>query len=209
MSLTLAAVIALAHRCAGGIATEALVPQLRVESQFNELAIGINHGPKVQAATLDEATAIATRYIRAGYSVDLGLAQINSHNLARLNITVAQAFDACTSLRAAETVLTQNYALASQSFSGLEAISRTWSYYNTGSPTRGLNNGYVVKVWAAANDLLPQIRSASASESAGPQVASQDQLGAREASASRSSVPPQQKSSFVFGTSDAGVVVFR
>lgn len=209
MTLTLAAVVALAQQCAPGIATEALVPQLRVESQFNELAIGINHGPKVQASSVEEAAAIATRYIVAGYSVDLGLAQINSHTLARLNMTVAQAFDACTSLRAAETVLSQNYALASQSSNGLEAISRTWSYYNTGSPTRGLTNGYVSKVWAAANELLPQIRGGATPRPVGLQTTSQDQFSAGNASALRLPVPPQQKPSFVIGTTDAGVVVFK
>ena len=209
MTLTLATVLALAHQCAPGIAAEALVPQLRVESQCNELAIGINHGPSVQASTIEEATAIATRYIRAGYSVDLGIAQINSHNLARLNMTVVQAFDACTSLRAAETVLSENYAVASQSYSGLEAISRTWSYYNSGSAERGMVNGYVRKVWAAANELLPLIRAGSEDGSPNTQIALQDQLGAREASASRSSVPQQQKQSFVYGTTDAGVVVFK
>lgn len=209
MTLTLAAVLALAHQCAPGIAAEALVPQLRVESSFNELAIGINHGPKVQASTPAEAIAIATRYIRAGYSVDLGLAQINSHNLARLNMTVEQAFDACTSLHAAETVLTENYAVASQSYSGLEAISRTWSYYNTGSATRGMTNGYVDRVWAAATELLPQIREGAAAAPGDTQVASQEQLSARDASASRSFVPPQQKTSFVYGTTNPDVVVFK
>lgn len=209
MTLTLAAVVALAQQCAPGIATEALVPQLRVESQFNELAIGINHGPTVKAVSVDDAISIATRYIRAGYSVDLGLAQINSHNLARLNLTVAQAFDACTSLRAAETVLTENYALASQSVSGIDAISRTWSYYNSGSPTRGYANGYVGKVWAAANELLPQLRGNAVPGPVGVQGAPRVQLSARDAPASRSSVPPEQRPSFVFGASDAGVVVFK
>jgi hypothetical protein len=109
MSLTLGAVMALSQQCAPGIALEAIVPQIHVESHFNELAIGVNNGPKVHARSLAEAVTLATRYIQAGFSVDLGLAQINSKNLPRLGLTVEQAFDACTSLRAAETVLTESY----------------------------------------------------------------------------------------------------
>ena len=209
MTLTLAAVVALAQQCAPGIATEALIPQLRVESSFNELAINVNHGPRVLAATPQQAAEIADRYIQAGYSVDLGLAQINSRNLARLNMTVAQAFDACTSLRAASTILSENYALASQSFNGMDAIFRTWSYYNSGSPTRGLANGYVGKVWAAAGELLPQLRAVGSAVPASLPTIQQDQLGAREASASRSSSPSKQRTSFVYGASDADVIVFK
>jgi type IV secretion system protein VirB1 len=159
MSLALGAVMALSQQCAPGIALEAIVPQVHVESHFNELAIGVNNGPKVQARSFAEAVTLATRYIQAGYSVDLGLAQFNSKNLRRLGLTIEQTFDPCTLLRAASAVLAENYSQVSPNRSGVDAINATWSLYNSGSRTRGIRNGYVGKVWKAAADLVPQMRA--------------------------------------------------
>ena len=153
MIYALAALSALAQQCAPEVATEALVPLVVAESGGDPLALNINKGPRVRAGSAAEAAAIVRRYVAAGYNVDVGLAQINSRNLARLGVTVDQALDPCTNLRLASTVLQENYARASQTQSGLEAISATYSLYNTGSMTRGFRNGYVDRVWSAAASL--------------------------------------------------------
>ncbi len=207
MSLTLAAVMALAQQCAPGIALEALVPQLAVESHFNELAIGINHGPSVQARSLADAVTIATHYIRAGYSVDLGLAQINSHNLGRLNLSVEQAFAPCTSLKAAEDILAENYTNVSASSSGVDAINAAWSLYNSGSTTRGIRNGYVRKVWAAANRLVPQMQAmlnGDVTPSAPILTPATDPEGGVQAPPP---VRPTQR--WLYGTTDSDAIVFK
>lgn len=59
---------------------------------------------------------------------DYGLMQIHPTNFARLGLTDATALDACRNLTAYQEFLTQQ------------------SRYNTGSPTAGFYNGYVVKV---------------------------------------------------------------
>lgn len=86
-------------------------------------------------------------------TVDLGLAQINSRTAARLGFTVEQVLDPCTNLRAMQQVMVENYragaALRGQGQGGLEAALST---YNTGSPTRGLSNGYVGKVLSKAGE---------------------------------------------------------
>jgi type IV secretion system protein VirB1 len=210
MSLTLAAVMALSQQCAPGIALEALIPQVEVESHFSELAIGINNGPLVRAKSTSEAVEIATRYIRKGYSVDLGLAQINSHNLRRLGLTVGQAFDPCTSLRAAEIVLTENYNTVSEGRSQAEAIEATWSLYNSGSSTRGVRNGYVSKVWTAAASLVPRMQ-AMLSRGQDPQSIAADAPGSTspaEAAPNPSSVPEPQ-AGWIYGTPDTGVIIFK
>lgn len=71
----------------------------------------------------------ARRLIAAGHSVDLGAWQINSHNLSLLDLRVADAFEPC---KAAAARL-------------IELFSR----YNTGSPSRGIANGYAAAVMAA------------------------------------------------------------
>jgi type IV secretion system protein VirB1 len=207
MSLTLAAVMALSQRCAPGIALEALVPQVRVESHFSELAIGINNGPVVRARSVPDAIDIATRYIRAGYSVDLGLAQINSHNLRRLGLTVEQAFDPCTSLRAAEVVLTENYNAVSDGRTQTDAIEATWSLYNSGSPSRGMRNGYVRKVWSAAATLVPQMQAMLNGDQT-PVLAASD-APAPVGAPSDSSTVPAPRPRWIYGTPNTGVIVFK
>jgi hypothetical protein len=65
-------------------------------------------------------------------TVDRGMLQINSSNLARVGLTPETAFDPCNSLRAGGQIF-------------LEALS----IYNTGSPSRGISNGYVVAAMEA------------------------------------------------------------
>lgn len=149
------AITVLAQRCAPEIATEAMVPIIVTESGGDALQINVNKGPRVRARSVGEGAAIVRRYMAAGYTVDVGLAQINSGNFTRLGVTVEQAFDPCTSLRLASSVLQQGYGLASRYYTGLDAISATYSLYNTGTLTRGFRNGYVGRVWMTASTIGP------------------------------------------------------
>ena len=147
------AITVLAQQCAPEIATEAVVPIIMTESRGDALQINVNKGPRVRAASVIEGAAIVRRYMAAGYTVDVGLAQVNSSNFARLGVTVEQAFNPCTNLRLASAVLQHGYGLASRYYTGIDAISATYSLYNTGTLTRGFGNGYVGRVWKAANAL--------------------------------------------------------
>lgn len=148
-----AAITVLAQQCASEVATEAVVPLVVTESGGDDLSININHGPRVRAGSVAEGAALVRRYMAQGYTVDVGLAQINSANFARLGVTVEQAFDPCTNLRLASSLLQKGYGLASRHYSGLDAISATYSLYNTGTLTRGFRNGYVGRVWSAASGM--------------------------------------------------------
>jgi type IV secretion system protein VirB1 len=148
-----AAITVLAQRCASEVATEAVVPLVVTESGGDDLSININRGPRVRAGSVAEGAALVRRYMARGYTVDVGLAQINSANFARLGVTVEQAFDPCTNLRLASSLLQEGYGLASRHYGGLDAISATYSLYNTGTLTRGFRNGYVGRVWSAASGM--------------------------------------------------------
>lgn len=148
-----AALTALVQRCASEVATEAVVPLVMTESGGDDLAINVNKGPRVRAGSVAEGAALARKYMAAGYTVDVGLAQINSANFARLGVTVEQAFEPCTNLQLASSILQAGYGLASRHYTGLDAISATYSLYNTGTLTRGFRNGYVGRVWSAASSL--------------------------------------------------------
>lgn len=160
MGLPLAAALALAAQCAPSVAPETLLSVVQVESRFEPLAIGVNGVPRltVAPASLPEAVAAAERLIAAGRSVDLGLAQINSRNLGWLGLSLTEVFEPCASLRAAARVLQDGYGRAQAERVGEQAALRTTlSYYNTGHPFRGVSNGYVGKVSAAAGRIVPAI----------------------------------------------------
>lgn len=121
-----------AASCAPNVAGKDLAAIAQIESSLNPLAIHDNTSRKSYAPP-DKTVAIefAQQLLRAGHSIDVGLMQVNSANFGWLGLTLADAFDGCSSLRAGAQVLT--------------AFSR----YNTGSSTRGFSNGYVARVLAA------------------------------------------------------------
>jgi type IV secretion system protein VirB1 len=125
-ALALAAVLGLAGPCAPSLDPNLLAGIATHESGLNPVVLHDNTTSRSYAPdTVPEAVALAANLIHAqGHSVDLGLMQINSRNLAYLGLAEADAFDACHSITAAATLF------------------RAISYYNTGSPTRGFANGY-------------------------------------------------------------------
>jgi type IV secretion system protein VirB1 len=164
MAISLAAALALAAQCAPSIAPETLLSVVQVESRFEPLAIGVNGAPRITVAptSIDEAVAKASALIVAGRNIDLGLAQINSKNLAWLGLSLGQVFEPCTNLRAAARILQDGYLRSDAVRVGEQAALKTaLSYYNTGHPVRGFNNGYVSKVTSAAGRIVPAIGGAS------------------------------------------------
>ena len=136
--------------CAVNVAPATLEAVISVESGGNPLALNVNHleGRQPHASTPDEAARLARQYIAAGYSVDIGLMQINSRNLSGLGYTVEQALDPCTNIRGGATILTANYMKASLRFTpGQPALQAALSAYNTGTFWRGFENGYVAKYY--------------------------------------------------------------
>lgn len=158
MILPLALFAQLAAACGPTVHMDTLAAVARTESRFNPLAIGDNttgrsHNPETAA----EAVATATALLAEGHSLDLGLMQVNSANLPGLGLTVADAFDPCRSLAAGARVLADGYRRAPEE-DAQRALVRALSRYNTGSPVRGVANGYVAKVQASAAELVPAIR---------------------------------------------------
>lgn len=152
MMLGLDETAALVERCAPDVARETLLGIIAVESGFRPLAIGARHHLRPARTTdLRAAVAKASDLIAAGESVDLGLAQINSRNLARLGLSIADAFEPCRNLAAAAAVLREGYGRALAAGEPPQAaLTTALSAYNTGHPRRGLANGYVAKVVRAA-----------------------------------------------------------
>ena len=137
--------------CAPNVAPVTLEALIRAESGGNVLALHVNGPvrPSRAPCTVQEAAGLAKQAIRAGYSVDLGLLQVNSKNLAALGYTIEQMFDPCANLAAGAAILTDAYRDAARVHGpGQKALRAALSVYNTGSRVRGLRNGYVERVAA-------------------------------------------------------------
>lgn len=148
MTIPPAVIMGLAAQCSPGVAPATIAAIVQTESRGNELAINVNGlGRKVALPTsVAQAVAVARAYVAQGYSVDLGLGQINSRNMKKLGLTWDNVFDPCTNLAAAGAVLAGNYHRVSAGLHPQRALRIALSMYNTGSQSRGFANGYVSKV---------------------------------------------------------------
>jgi type IV secretion system protein VirB1 len=147
MAYSATAILALASHCAPSVAPETVLAIIQTESVGNPFALNVNGGrqPARQSSAID-AAATARRFVAAGYSVDLGLGQINSRNMRWLGLTWETVFDPCTNVAALARVLTTNYNSVKAGRDPQTALRVALSMYNTGSQTRGFRNGYVAKV---------------------------------------------------------------
>ncbi len=146
-----ASVLNLAKQCAPNVHPLTMAYLVAHESHNNRLAINVNgnyHLPKQPETEIEAADAI--RWLDAhAMNFDVGYAQINSANFARLGTSGEGLLSPCENLRASAAVLTDCYARAVRILGeGQNALRHALSCYNTGSQTRGFANGYVSKVIA-------------------------------------------------------------
>jgi type IV secretion system protein VirB1 len=143
--------------CAANVAAPTLEAIIAVESRGDALALHVNgvasQPPRPRAAK--QAARLAEVYIEAGYSVDLGLMQVNSSELAFLGYTVEQVLDPCTNIRAGGRILASEYSAAAHVLGvGQPALQAALSAYNTGNFERGFANGYVARYYRASRMLI-------------------------------------------------------
>lgn len=148
---------ALILACAPTVAPSTIQQVIQVESKGNSLAIGVNGGrlPREPRDAAD-AAALAQAAINQGYSVDLGLMQVNSSNLRKLGYSVSDMFEPCKNLAAGAKVLTGFYQSVRPRYADPQAALRAaLSAYNTGSYSRGFQNGYVAKYVGGSSAAVP------------------------------------------------------
>lgn len=152
----------LAQSCAANIPVSTLEALARTESALYPFALSINRPHELarrqgwnrgtitlerQPASLEEAISWTKWLLSQGITVSIGLLQVNSEHAAHLHLTAEQLFEPCTNLRSGAAILSATYAATSHVHGeGFAALDSALSYYNTGSPTAGLVNGYVRQV---------------------------------------------------------------
>jgi type IV secretion system protein VirB1 len=113
MAYSAAVIFALASQCAPNVAPQTVIAVVQTESHGYPFALNVNGGAQPRAqSNAAAAAATAQRYIAAGFSVDLGLGQINSRNMRSLGLTWETVFDPCTNIAALGRILTLNYSAA-------------------------------------------------------------------------------------------------
>jgi type IV secretion system protein VirB1 len=142
-ALTIQAALSIAVACAPSVDPHMIVAIGQHESGLDPLTIHDNTAGRLMHG--ERVSAVAAQLVAAGHSVDLGLMQINSANLGMLGLPLRDAFEACQSMEAAAKLLA------------------LFSKYNTGSPARGIANGYAMRVMA----MLDNIRTGRVPEPAG------------------------------------------
>ncbi|HEV3156892.1 MAG TPA: lytic transglycosylase domain-containing protein [Candidatus Baltobacteraceae bacterium] len=140
----------LIRTCAPQIGERTMHAVVTVESgghpyEIDDDTLHVSYAPRSR----DEAIMWATYLLERGHNLDLGIAQVNSANLSGLGLSVSDAFDPCTNIRAGGRILSRSYASAVAHFGpGQYALRRALGAYNTGSIYAG--GRYISKVLAAA-----------------------------------------------------------
>jgi type IV secretion system protein VirB1 len=143
------------------VAPETVAAFAQAESRLNPFAIFDNTARRSYApASAEEAIAIARSLLDLGHSIDAGLMQINSANFGRTSLDANTAFDPAQSVRAGAQILVDAYQWCQERQPTAKPLRCMASVYNTGRPIAGERNGYVGKVFAAADHLVPAIRQA-------------------------------------------------
>jgi len=157
--LSFSAFATLASRCASTVPAETLEAVARTESDLDPLALHDNTtGRNEEPENLALATAEGAQWVGRGDSVDIGLMQINASNLPALGMTIATSLDPCASLAGGAAVLQAAYGGGNTGAERQAALLMALSRYNTGSPLKGIMNGYVRTVLNnAGNEELPAL----------------------------------------------------
>ena len=165
-STALAAFLLLAAECTPRtvdgrpiVAPETLASVVRTESGFASWAVGINEPGARAPAFASQAQAAAWVAANAHRSLDVGVTQINSSagHMQRRGLPVAAALDPCVAIRVGSEVLRDCYRTA-PARDEQARLREAASCYNTGTHTRGFGNGYVQRIQASAEVVVPAIR---------------------------------------------------
>ena len=161
--LTSAQFASLTQVCASSVPNDTLAAIARTESALFPFALSINYPQTAarsagfnnssmllarQPATLAEALGWATWFELHGYTVSVGLMQVNTQTAKLYGISPRQLFDPCLNVKTGAAIITTYYHQAHRrAASTSEALLNAISAYNTGNTNSGYSNGYVGGVY--------------------------------------------------------------
>lgn len=139
-------------QCGAGVHPDTLNAIIKVESNYNQLAIYDNTtGASYRPQSKEQAIYLTGNFLSSGHSIDIGLMQINSQHLAKLNIDYKDLFDPCYNIAIGTKILSSFYrehARGNPTDQPDMTLLKALSSYNTGNPRKGKR--YVNKILKAA-----------------------------------------------------------
>lgn len=144
--------IALALQCAPQVSPVTMAAIVRTESGFNPYAIGVVNGRLArQPASLGEAVATAHALSAAGWTISVGLTQVNRTNWYAYGLNEQSAFDPCRNLATGAAILQGCFESARRAQTDIGANSQpalraSLSCYTSGNFSIGYRTGYVQRV---------------------------------------------------------------
>jgi len=212
--------LAMAQRCAANVHPQTMAAVARVESGFNEFAIGVVGGQLVrQPANKAEAVATAIALEQGGFNFSMGLGQVNRYNLVKYGLNYETAFEPCDNLKAGAAILTECFARAKKSFATDQAsLQAAFSCYYSGNFSTGFRPdfqgqpSYVQKVLnsagvGAATGTQPMAVARTGGTPANPSRKAVGRAGRFNATVEQGAM--SESSAAVYGGGDVGVMVFQ
>jgi type IV secretion system protein VirB1 len=146
----------LAVQCAPGIPVELIAAVASVESQFQPLALRLN-GKLGRAPSAGEGVASVVGNADDGVAVAIGLTGQSEASLREAHVSVADAFDACSSLKVAASRLDTLLKLAEAGGASPGAAEKqALTSYFVSTSFRGWNaGGYVAHILEERSRLRP------------------------------------------------------
>lgn len=154
----------LVQQCVPGAPVHSMAAIIKVESSGNPLTLFDNTtGRSILPSNKQEAKQILKNLIAKHHQVDVGIAQVDTANFAKTGLTVDNAFDACSNIRAGNQIFMQSYTQAvSAGFSGQSAVFHAFEAYNSGrvvgdaSYANRVLRAAGIPVFYAQNEVKPQ-----------------------------------------------------
>ena len=135
-------------QCGAGVHPDTLNAIIKVESNYNQLAIYDNTtGASYRPQSKEQAIYLTEIFLSSGHSIDIGLMQINSQHLAKLNIDYKDLFDPCYNVAIGTKILSgfyREHARGNPTDQPDMILLKALSSYTTGSPHKGKR--YVNKI---------------------------------------------------------------
>jgi len=147
----------LARHCAPAVSPEIMRALAKTESAMYPYVLSINY-PETSARrrgydgkvlllrqprSKTEAIHWAKWYLSQGYTVSIGLVQVNVEMAPRLRVPPMALFDPCINLAAGAKIFLSDYATVPHTQDGL---LQAFSLYNSGTYSVGITNGYASTV---------------------------------------------------------------
>lgn len=200
--------VAIAEQCAPMVDALPLAAIVKLESDFDPLAIRVHSDARLEepAVTKEAALSAAQRLLAEGATFTVGLGGLDVAVAREHGLSLSDMFDACRNLNVTGSLLAGYLRVSAKGASGTEAFGAAFAqYFGEGDEEAGYLAGYDQRALSAMAELRPRLSQLPlnfGSNAVSPDPARPDP--ARPATRKSLAVPPPSAPSWdVYGQSGA------